>query len=232
MSRIISYQYDNDIQDGDAWIGSEASTGQTKQYTALAVADYLNINGKISLADQMTYRYVSTPGGKLGTMASPGNVGDTLFSSINNITISEQDLFPQNVVAFLQYLVNSDIIISKKGAISEFGHYKVSSYTANAGYAGFYDLVITYIGGSGSIRVGETYNVSNFVLASEGYTNFVFEQVAPAVVWTIAHNLGRFPSVSAVNNNDIGGYGSIEYIDNNNLTVTFSGGFSGKAYIN
>ena len=34
MSRIISYQYDNDIQDGDAWIGSEASTGQTKQYTA------------------------------------------------------------------------------------------------------------------------------------------------------------------------------------------------------
>ena len=105
MSRIISYQYDNDIQDGDAWIGSEASTGQTKQYTALAVADYLNINGKISLADQMTYRYVSTPGGKLGTMASPGNVGDTLFSSINNITISEQDLFPQNVVAFLQYLV-------------------------------------------------------------------------------------------------------------------------------
>lgn len=232
MSRIIAYQYDNIVEDKDAWVGTEAKSGRTKQYTALAVADYLNINGKISSADQMTYRYVNYPGGKLGTMALPSGGPDTLFSSITNITISEQDLFPQNVVAFLQYLVNSDIIISKKGAISEFGHYKVSSYSVNATYPGFYDLVLNYIGGNGSIRVDETYNVSNFLLASSGYTNFVFEQVVPAMVWTIAHNLGRFPSVSVVNNNDIGGYGSIEYIDNNNLTVTFSGGFSGKAYIN
>ena len=232
MSRIIAYQYDNIIEDRDAWVGTEARSGKTKQYTAEAVAEYLNINGKISSADQMSYRYVNYPGGKLGTMALPGGAGDTLFSAITNITISEQDLFPQNVVAFLQYLVNSDIIISKKGAISEFGHYKVSSYSANATYPGFYDLVITYVGGNGSIRVDDTYNVSNFILASAGYTNFVFEQVVPSAVWTVTHNLGRFPSVSVVNNNDIGGYGSIEYIDNNNLTITFSGGFSGKAYIN
>ena len=61
MSRIISYQYDNDIQDGDAWIGSEESSRQTKQYTAQAVANYLNIKGKISIGAQMVYKFLAVP---------------------------------------------------------------------------------------------------------------------------------------------------------------------------
>ena len=61
MSRIVSYPYDNDIKDADAWIGSEASTTRTKQYTAEAVARYLNINGKISIGAQMVFKYVQQP---------------------------------------------------------------------------------------------------------------------------------------------------------------------------
>jgi folylpolyglutamate synthase/dihydropteroate synthase len=42
MAIIYTYPYDIVIQDKDAWIGTEASNRQTKQYTAEALANYLN----------------------------------------------------------------------------------------------------------------------------------------------------------------------------------------------
>ena len=46
MARISSYPYDTTVTDNDAWIGTEATNRQTKQFTAEAVAEYLNINAK------------------------------------------------------------------------------------------------------------------------------------------------------------------------------------------
>ncbi len=34
MARISSYPYDNNVTDGDAWIGTDASNRSTKQFTA------------------------------------------------------------------------------------------------------------------------------------------------------------------------------------------------------
>jgi hypothetical protein len=62
--------------------------------------------------------------------------------------------------------------------------------------------------------------------------DFVFTQGVPSATWTIQHNMGKLPAVSAVNNNNMIVYGNVVYVDNNNLTITFSGGFSGKAYLN
>jgi hypothetical protein len=44
--------------------------------------------------------------------------------------------------------------------------------------------------------------------------------------------MDKLPAVAAVNNNNMIVYGDVLYVDNNNLTITFSGGFSGKAYLN
>ena len=44
MARISSYPRDLDVVDNDSWIGTESSNRQTKNYTAAAVAKYLNIN--------------------------------------------------------------------------------------------------------------------------------------------------------------------------------------------
>ena len=63
-------------------------------------------------------------------------------------------------------------------------------------------------------------------------TTFTFVQAAPATVWNIPHNLGKFPSVTVINNNDIVINGEITYIDNNNVQLNFSAGFTGKAYLN
>lgn len=61
---------------------------------------------------------------------------------------------------------------------------------------------------------------------------FVFTQILPATAWLIEHNLNRFPSVVVVNINNIVMYGNIIYIDENNVRIEFSAGFSGKAYLN
>ena len=63
-------------------------------------------------------------------------------------------------------------------------------------------------------------------------STFVFTQGVAATTWNIQHNLGKFPSVSVVNTNDFVIIGEVEYIDNNNVTLTFSAGFAGKAFLN
>ena len=231
MSRIISYQYDNDIQDGDAWIGSEASTGQTKQYTAQAVANYLNINGKISIGAQMVYKFLAVPYSGVGNFALTAGGSPVAYNAVTELAFSSNDRSGQETTAFLNYLVGSDILISQQKNISSFGHYTVGSYTQAS--AGYYNMQVTYNGGQGQMTSDLFYDVSNFILASgAGDKTFTFTQPTPSVQWTIQHNLNKFPSVSVVNNNNILMYGDTTYIDNNNLTITFSGGFSGKAYLN
>lgn len=231
MSRIISYQYDNDIQDGDAWIGSEASTGQTKQYTAQAVADYLNINGKVSIGAQMVYKFLAVPYSGVGNFALKAGGSPVAYNAITELAFSRNDRSGQETTAFLNYLVGSDILISQQKNISSFGHYTVNSYTQAT--AGYYDMQVTYNGGQGQMTSDLFYDVSNFILASGAVDKtFTFTQGAPATVWNVQHNLGKFPSVSVVNNNDIIVNGQVEYIDNNNLTITFSAAFTGKVYLN
>jgi hypothetical protein len=61
---------------------------------------------------------------------------------------------------------------------------------------------------------------------------FEFIQAAPSTNWSIQHDMDKFPSVAVVNNNNVLMYGNITYVDKNNLTINFSAGFSGKAYLN
>ena len=63
-------------------------------------------------------------------------------------------------------------------------------------------------------------------------SSFIYTQGVPATIWYITHNLNKFPSVTAVNINDVQVFGEVEYIDKNNLNVQFTAGFSGKAYLN
>jgi len=57
-------------------------------------------------------------------------------------------------------------------------------------------------------------------------------QSTPASSWTIAHNLGKRPSVSVVDSAGTNIVGGFEYVDDNNCTLTFSSSFSGEAYLN
>ena len=69
-------------------------------------------------------------------------------------------------------------------------------------------------------------------LKGGGDKNYVHVQNTPSASWTASHNLGKKPAVVVVDSADEVVYGEIEYIDDNTITLTFVGAFSGKAYFN
>ena len=62
--------------------------------------------------------------------------------------------------------------------------------------------------------------------------NYVHDQGVSASVWSVSHGLGKYPSVMVVDSANSVVVGEIEYIDSNNIVITFNSGFSGYAYIN
>ena len=285
MAIIYSYPYDQTITDTDAWVGTDSVNRQTKQYTAKAVADYLNIKGKIAIAGQMNYQFIDTPELKAGTFAfASGQGGDTAWSSITSVVISSSDLSGQLVSPFLEYLVDEQVLFQDVAGKSSFGHYIIRGYTQIPA-TNFYTLTLEYIGGNGSITMDHYYTLVNFYLDqgdskvetidtsdttfidmtpatpssgdvtitaslsatgtpdnttflrgdntwAEADKTFEFTQTVPSLVWSIQHNLGKFPSVSVVDTGNTTVISQIDYIDNNNLTITNSAQFAGKAYLN
>jgi len=63
-------------------------------------------------------------------------------------------------------------------------------------------------------------------------TTFTFTQAVPSNTWVILHNLNKFPSVTAVSTANQVAIGDVVYNNTNQLTITFSAGFAGKAYLN
>lgn len=61
---------------------------------------------------------------------------------------------------------------------------------------------------------------------------FKYIQPTPAAVWTITHNLNKWPSVTVVDSAESVVVGEVEYLDDNTLAITFQSAFSGRAYLN
>jgi hypothetical protein len=232
MAIINSYPYDIIIHDKDAWIGTDSLNRQTKQYTAEAVANYLNVKGKVSIGGQMIYKFVQIPFNGLGTFAFATGGGDgTAFSAITSVKISNRQLNGQNTVAWLDYLVSDQILISAQDQISEFGHYRITSYTVDPVNGDYYTLNLDYIGGNGSIYIDKFYDIVDFNISS-GDLHYTHSQNVASATWSVAHNLGKFPSVTVALSTGQQGFGDVTFIDTNNLTITFAGAETGKAYMN
>ena len=227
MARISSYPRDLDVVDNDSWIGTSVPGLQTRNFTAAAVAKYLNIKGKISISAQMVFKFTEIVPPASGQFSGP--IDGSNLAAIATVQISGTDVSGQNTVPFMDYLVGNNILISEQNAISNFGHYTIDSYTLNGAV---YTLNITNLFGNGVLDLNKFYDFAVFTLSSQGVPTFVFEQGAPATTWNIQHNLGKFPSVSVINNNNVVINGEVTYIDNNNVQLNFSAGFTGKAYLN
>ena len=61
---------------------------------------------------------------------------------------------------------------------------------------------------------------------------FVYNQAISSDVWDIEHNLDKYPSVTVVDSGGSVVVGEIAYINKNNVRITFTSAFSGKAYLN
>ena len=228
MARISSYPRDLNITDQDAWIGTDASNRATKNFTAAAVAKYLNIKGKISISAQMIFKLVDLAAPNSGDFVGPAD--GSLISAATTMDLSTLDVSNANTVAFLTYLVGNNILISEQNDINNFGHFTIDSYVQKT--PDVYTLTLTSLTGNGNFDTDKFYDFAVFTLSSQGAPTFIFTQGVPATTWNIQHNLGKFPSVSVINNNNIVINGEVTYIDNNNVQLNFSAGFTGKAYLN
>ena len=226
MARISSYPFDNNVTDNDALLATEASNGQTKQFTAAAVARYLNIKGKISISAQMVFRFkvVNAVSGDF-----TGQVDGAAFAGITTLELSTRDVSGQNVVKFMEYLVGNNILISKQNEISTFGHYTLDSYTAKGD---FHTLILTNLKGEGALEDEAVYDFAVFTLATQGTPTFIFDQGVPATTWDITHNLGKFPSITVIDTGNTVVTGEYNYVSNIRVILTFSAAFAGKAYLN
>jgi len=283
MARISSYPKHIPVKPEDYWIGTRASNLMTRNFTAKAVGEYINVSGAISMATCMLFKFKATNAG-------PGDVtgvpDETPFANITSLQINALDVSDQDTVGFLEYIVGTEIIISEQDQISVFGHYSIDSYT-QIDDTTFYTMSLTYVGGPGVIEHDKQYNICSFSLSSEdnnttydldsiqngpnsdirligsdltenivkleagtnvtltdtgsnilvdvvdmGDKNYVHDQPVASITWTVQHNLDKFPSCTMVLSTGQQGYGDVTFIDENNLTITFSGAVSGKAYIN
>jgi hypothetical protein len=61
---------------------------------------------------------------------------------------------------------------------------------------------------------------------------FTYIREVPSAEWNIQHNLGKYVSVTIVDENNAEMVGAVNYIDENNVRIDFSVPVSGKAFLN
>lgn len=68
--------------------------------------------------------------------------------------------------------------------------------------------------------------------ADTGDKHYTYEQSVASDTWTVAHNLDKYPTINVFDSAGTEVFGNVEYVDLNNVVLTFSGAFSGKAIFN
>lgn len=236
MARISTYAVDNNINPADKVLGSDSQGLGTKNYTFQGIVDWFNATGGVAINGQNNYFFQSASGDtgrRQGTVSFDafGGVG-TLFSNITTFKLAEKAVAGYTLEDYLPVMVGENIMFAQLDNLDNFGIYKVVSITRDLVETAFFNVTVTYLQGHSALVLDKFYGISIYAGLLVQDKNFVFTQDTPSAVWNINHNLGKFPSVSVVNINNVLLYGQVTYIDSNNITIEFSAGFSGKAYMN
>jgi hypothetical protein len=236
MARISTYAIDNNIDGQDKVLGSNSEGFITKNYTFEGIVAWFNSTGAVAINGQNNYFFQSEPtetGRSQGTISFNlfGGVG-TPFADITTFKLAEKALAGYTLEDWLPVLVGSETMIAQLDNLNNFGIYKVVSIERDLVETTFFNVILEYVEGHGSLELDKFYGMSLHASDDNADKNYVFTQPVPSVLWTINHNLNKFPAVTVVNINNVTMYGNVNYLDLNNLEIEFSAGFSGKAYMN
>jgi hypothetical protein len=96
------------------------------------------------------------------------------------------------------------------------------------------DVVVIdfYEGQQDGLIVANLSNNSIIPIAPGDNDTYTHTQLSPTNVWNINHNLNKMPSITIVDSADNLVFGEIKYISANEIIVSFSAAFAGKAYLN
>jgi hypothetical protein len=248
MAIIYSYQRNTDILATDLVIGSSTKVvngkkkNVTKNFEIGTIAEFYNEISAIAIAGQNNFFFQNqiAPGRKQGSISFINGSGTgTLFNNITVLRISKFATSGNVIIDYINTLVGEAIMIAQCDDLNNFGIYKFISITPVVGNPNFFDIVIEAVNAHGSILQDKFYAIAVYpgfvnpdIDPGAGDKNFVYTQAVAASIWNVQHDLDKFPSVSIVNDDNTQVFGSVEYVDNNNLIITFTAPFSGKAYMN
>ena len=252
MARISTYPVDQNPDGADILLGTDSTGGTdaTKNFrisdiSLIVINDFLaNSNWKFNIDAVLGEQQRSS-------IFFPAGGGDN--TSWSNITTLRATLFMANgtnAQPYLQYLLTNNpvtgqpaadnlIKITDRNDLSSFGVYTFNSLTlvSNATGMHIYDIGLAFKKGAGAIQSKHIYGI-NIDPSDATDKTFEFEQATPATSWgngtppIITHNLAKFPSITVVDTANTVVTGQYDYIDHNNVTLTFSAAFAGKAYLN
>lgn len=237
MARISTYGIDGQPQLDDKVIGTDTGASlSTKNYSLQLVVDLFNKSNSIAVADQAIFLFQSdlSNGRNTGTLSfvSGGGVG-TAFSAITTVLLSKDAAGNKNIEQYLPLFLDKGILLAEVGNINNFGQYKVNSIVEYTADTNFYQVGLSLYSSNGVLNLDKYYIFGEFTNpASDGDKTFVFVQTVPNTVWNVQHDLNKFPSITVIDTGDTVVVGQYTYIDNNNVTLEFSAGFAGKAYLN
>lgn len=238
MARLSTYGVDATPELGDKTVGTDASAGanfKTKNYSLGDVAGLFNKTNSLGVADQVLYFFQTdiSEGRDEGTISFQGGGGvGTSFGSVTEVLLSKRLIGNKIIDDYVPLFKDRNIILAELGNINNFGTYSVSSIVEHPTETEFFVVTLSVVEFNGVMALDATYIISDFSRPGGDDKNFIFTQAVPSSTWTINHGLNKNPSVSVVNNNNILIYGDTTYIDKNNLIISFSAGFSGKAFLN
>lgn len=75
-------------------------------------------------------------------------------------------------------------------------------------------------------------DVENLKQDAKRIQGYVHNQLVAAKKWYVEHGLNKYPSITVVDSAGSVVVGEVKYLDMNNVIISFSAEFGGKAYIN
>jgi len=255
MGRIKDIVVDKPGSRKDLVVGSDFDNfGVTRNYGLGGIADVIN---RASGKSVFIYKYTETLSEldtKNAVMSSVnGDLDSATVTSYRFSRIDDNGNDLSDIVTI--YEPNSDGIVLQITSVedaSKIAAYTIVSATTTTNYVEIqvlkyrdlttaifernkeFSLSFDYV--NNNLNVTEATNTSQLVNDGESGNPFIsaytHSQGLPNNVWTINHNLGRRPSVNVADSAGTLMEGAVEYIDENNLTITFNNGFSGEAHLN
>jgi|TARA_R110002126_G_scaffold1068_2_gene6534 hypothetical protein len=237
MSRISTYPIQSIVIGTDKVIGSGLDMA-TKNFTFDDVSAFLNGNNKIEV-NALRYEFQNWKTGQLRKSGSisftQSGIGQPAFSSITSFVLSRNMQNSKIDVSSYYFvpLVGSSVLISQVDDPAKFGIYTWVSRSQRDPEINFYDIDLTFIAGNGNLNEDKDYFISLLTYgALAGDKNYVFSQDVALNPWVVTHGLNKYPSVSVVSSSNEVVYGDVQYDNLNQVTITFNGAQTGKAYFN
>ena len=234
MARIGDYVTDTNVTGTDKVIGTD-SGGSTKNYDLDSISDYFSKANAIAVGGQVVYIYKSDSVNMTHAefTSNDGAGGDGIaMSAIQDLVVYKSINGNNNGdrSGALRRILNDRFTIYGISDPNAYYDYEVTRIEDHPEIASAYKVTVAPVEGNDSSTFSNNEYYS--IVAESGDKSYTHIQSSSSATWVITHNLGKYPAVAVQDSAGTDVFGEVEYNSIYKLTITFSGAFSGSAYLN